>query len=533
MLAAAPSGIASWSVNGQTEPNSQLDHPSWMFTDPDRSGSNKVFFNGLLIHAYTGANPNLGALGGSLVVPGQQFAFAYLGLWRDCNGDGYVGLAESVLLEYRVESLWDDSICPAQAPTPERAFYPNNDGEWVREFLWIGWGNNAANPQGRAVGVVNDSDALVWADDGLPSTESFVGCPLNPPRGTFSSTGGLIAWADCYGKRRILATVAPALALGNLAGLDLDFENQEFPQCSESDANVRLDIFYRDPRCPADRVGLLEPRTHKPGAVVWNCDDQLTVTDLEDRELYSIPRVREDVRLDTEASLYDGASHLAGGLEGQCSHAGGSSIDAVYVSLHPEQPFVATTVKRETTFAFEFHNDRAGSYLGRIYEDPRMPANLGITAVNNAGVLPLVGGARLGPGWQSQVTRFEGPPLLRDDLADPQAAPPGYYTFYAYVGVRTRDLGVLLPGAEGQYGAGWCGENDSGIHLGADCDVTHWWSEEHGASAMPTATWTREPIGVHLGQTYQLRDIDCVDNEVAARSGIYLSTAYLSNPPCQ
>lgn len=84
--------------------------------------------------------------------------------------------------------------------------YPPNDGEWVREFRWIGWTDNAANPQGRAAAVFNDPWTAVWADIGLPGAAPTMACPGMPPPGTFSSTGAFLAFADCYGRRGLLNT---------------------------------------------------------------------------------------------------------------------------------------------------------------------------------------------------------------------------------------------------------------------------------------------------------------------------------------
>jgi hypothetical protein len=182
--------------------------------------------------------------------------------------------------------------------------------------------------------------------------------------------------------------------------------------------------------------------------------------------------------------------------------------------LNPEQPVVATSVKRETTFAMEFLNDRSGSYSGRVFGEPNDPPNGGLTTLNSMGILGVVGGSRMGSGWQSQVSRTDEPPLLRDDL---NPAGPGYYTFYAFVGPQTLATGAKVPGhsAGTRYTAYWCGSYTSGIHNGVDCDEANWWDPAHGASSMPRSTWSDLPIGVGKTQNYQLRDIDCHDGRIA------------------
>lgn len=527
---AAPISSASWMSAGQVEPNSVYDDPAFMFSDTPPVGASRIYFNGLIVQSHTGLNPNTGLVGGSVLIPGQHFAIAVLGVWKDCNRDGYIGMAETLLLEYPVTLLGSTTACP------ERGLQTgsHNDGTWVHEIRWIGWENNAANPQGRVPGIYDDQDVRVWGDDELPWTRSFVGCPLNPPTGTFSSTGGILAWTDCYGKRGLISRAGHALDLIGQNHPANDFENQEFPQCSQSNLNVHLGIFYRDPRCPAGRPGILEPGTAQPTFVVWDCDSGIPVDDHEGRELYFLHGADPAIyRVD--GSVYDAASHVIGGVEGQCAVRGGSSLDPTYVALHPEQPFVATTIKRETTFAFEFFSDRTGSHVGRIYEDPSTPPHFGVYPLNNLGFFPIVGGSRMGPGWQAQVSRHESPPLLRDSLLDGgiEAAPPAYYTFYAFVGQTTRDRGHELPtGSTGTYGSYWCEHAQPLVVFGVDCDPNSWWKPEHGASAMPIATWNREPIGVTIGQPYNLRDIDCYDGEIAADTAFYASASWFTSEIC-
>src|SRR5439155_20516801 len=123
-------------------------------------------------------SPNVGALG--TATPLDPYTpMAVLGVWKDCNEDGYIGYGDQGLLEYRSELLaLSSSVCPPRStpidPTTGRVPYDwfpsHNDGSWVRELLPIGWDRQGLSITGQPYDLniydINDSGARVWADDG-------------------------------------------------------------------------------------------------------------------------------------------------------------------------------------------------------------------------------------------------------------------------------------------------------------------------------------------------------------------------------
>lgn len=255
---------------------------------------------------------------------------------------------------------------------------------------------------------------------------------------------------------------------------------------------------------------------------MWDCESRVELHDLDGQTIVSQP-LPFGTAADPGGSWYDGASHVVGGVDGNCSPEGGSRVDPLYESLLIEQPGVSANAKRETTFAFEFHNDRAASYTRRILDDPHRPPNLGINALNGAGLVSgVVGADRLGPGWQSQSIITQGNAVIGDPDTS-LIAEPTYYTYYARVSNSVLATGAFLPGSSRPYGMEQCGTNTEGIHNGMDCDIEHWWAPEYGASEMPRATWTGQPIGARLGDYYQLRDVDCYEQNAIGNTGVVLT----------
>src|SRR5438552_4382511 len=246
IVLAMPMGVAEWMGRGFYEPDTAFDRSSGrMWADPDTNPAlEKVYFSAYGGFYVVTLNPNSGTLG-SNVLPYPTNIHYMLGAWRDCNGDGYVGSAETGLIEYRSELLNAEitaGVAPAGAcqamatpdPIPPGWKPTHNDGEWVREFLWIGpddvapdgtsdgcyfkptasectRAQNATNPYN-----IPDHGARIWSDWGLPGDTAQPTCPVNPrPPGTYQSTGGFPRYEDCHASWRETGTLDAAIATWN------------------------------------------------------------------------------------------------------------------------------------------------------------------------------------------------------------------------------------------------------------------------------------------------------------------------------
>jgi hypothetical protein len=226
---------------------------------------------------------------------------ALLGVWKDCNADGYVGLAESAVETYRSELLaqWPfvgDSICPVGSPF--------NDGAWVDEYLAIGMVDpceyegdayRAAHCPSDLYGFQFNFDAqsgsdagtvpaynpsprdlylngtYVWGDNGLPGAAPSPACPLRPlARGTTASTGGLLGFADCRDGHALVATF-DAVAEANALTQPYSFGDAPTdPQRSASPLDVHFPAsLFGDP--VTGKAGLAQRDSGDAAFTTWDC----------------------------------------------------------------------------------------------------------------------------------------------------------------------------------------------------------------------------------------------------------------------
>ena len=292
MLLAVPAASATWYVHGTFEPDTAQDQAGGqMYTDPDTSfAGRKAYFNVWADEDVIGVNPNSGAAGSAVfTTPNIRFS-GMLGVWKDCNQDGFVGMADGALWEYRLELLLDTSVCEGTGHIV---------GDWVWEFHWIGPfddGRPTANtcppsqPGGnpgpetsecfyRLFGpqnYVNDTASRVWGDWGLPGEKPSPSCTVLPPAGMTASTGGLIDYTDCHANRRGQLAVNSVDSSGSL-GLAWQGKLQE----SDSALNQQLPHLWHDPYHP-DSTGLYERESGDPAFQTWDCSAENTLTVKED-----------------------------------------------------------------------------------------------------------------------------------------------------------------------------------------------------------------------------------------------------------
>jgi hypothetical protein len=302
----SPLVVATWHGVGTSEPDTSYDVASGrMFTQPDTSPSGlKLYFDAFLSTGtgFAGAgydglslNPNVGATGSRVAPAGFVNYRALLGVWKDCNGDGYVGLAEGALQSYRSTIL-----APlANNPCPVGSMF--NDGQWVDEYLAIGMvdpcayqspgyreihcpstydglNNLASSPTG-AVPAWNDNPVVlyangtyVWGDDGAPGSAPQLQCALRPlPQGTTASTGGLLADADCRTGFTVARTFdAEDRTLDPSDSLQLYFADPTQPQTSSSRLDQHFAVTpFGDPQ--SGTAGLAQQGSRDPAFTAFDC----------------------------------------------------------------------------------------------------------------------------------------------------------------------------------------------------------------------------------------------------------------------
>lgn len=174
---ATPTAVATWyGLGGSPEPDTERDRADGaMWEYPDYAGGGKVYFDAVLVSTGIALNPNnldLDAEPGIVALP-----VALLGVWTDCNGDGFIGVAALGGLDYRAEMLLDDAICPQGSPH----HYADDTGRWIAELRAIGpyadclGCSDRYNPLlGRTpTPDLNDTQARVWGDFGLPGSDGL------------------------------------------------------------------------------------------------------------------------------------------------------------------------------------------------------------------------------------------------------------------------------------------------------------------------------------------------------------------------
>jgi hypothetical protein len=220
-------GAVAWSGKGTTEPGIEADRTSgFMQLEPDTSpdqGVRKVYFNGFsstgAVAVTTAVSANVALIGSQLQLPSAA-TYVMLGVWKDCNDDGFIGSGEESW-RYPTLMLNDAGICPVSTTFPT-----HNDGSWVYEWHPITW-KNASLVACCDINSFSDNKAAVWMDAGLP-TDVFPlpACLTAPPR-FYNQTGAMLAAADCQ-------TGYAGTGLANTIGGGLEFDDQPMGKQGES-----------------------------------------------------------------------------------------------------------------------------------------------------------------------------------------------------------------------------------------------------------------------------------------------------------
>lgn len=518
----APVASAGWGAKGGAEPDTPQDLDGAMITqaptDPNTL-HRPVYFQGFLAAApglVTSVNPNV-ATAQTGVLVGASVPVALLGIWRDCNLDGYIGLGDQGLLVYRSELLLDATHCAPRAPVGDLPWH--NDGTWVVELIPIGYDDVRTSMDENPLNV-NDTSARVWADWGLPGASTSGTCEILPlAAGAMRSTGGMVRWADCMAGGRGMATIESAAATAGRPDVPpmLDQPNPWGDEDDGSaarvfDCGVEEEYTLRDPTAPPGHDGLLR-------RVQLDEDTSIEITDDEgriaSRTVYApSPALHEGgtpagTVNETEAELTD---CRRGGGQGELADVDGdrrgSDAEAIYAPEGDRRAMPAGSLRRGTDHVFTYEEGRRGDpFLG-----DRTPSDLG------------VGAPGLGGMWAAEPLRagHYDPAVDRESLG-----PRGVsrITFYATLSpILAASLGLTLPPVSGTYGAEGCGAGTF------DCDPARWWRDEADRDVVPRdarlgsvpgSLATPKPgpeteIGVRIGASYFLRDVDCFDASALA-----------------
>lgn len=550
VLLFAPTAFAAWSVKGAWEPDTPYDVATpWMETGPTSSHQRLVYFNGF--GALGGAvattlNPNLATVAGS-VHPLPFTPVVMMGVWKDCNQDGFVGLGDNGLLEYRADLLLNDEFCPPMTPPPGQQWRSHHHDGWVVELIPIGYDDTRTAEDENPYNI-NDTRARVWADWGLPGDPPRLACPTFPaPYGTFRSTGGLLRHADCFTGHQVVASVSAATAAAGQPGLGFGDVPAHRPDQSASPLNVpnpwgqasddsmatvfdcsrQTEYAVQDPTDPGDGSGALHTLAVVP---VPGADPlYLNATDRWGRVVNaSVAEV--DLELQPDGSLAGSVNETQAATD--CDREDpdeivdlngkreGSDADLPYALEGNTEPISPLAPRARTDHVLSFEEGLRGTGLASLLLGPMSRDDAG------AGTYTVTG------FWVGIPTSsVSGNPFLsRTSLG---AEPVTNVTYYGYISPSLeRDAGITWRSlsSHGIYGLEGCDRPTATF----ECDSELWWRDAAGQDVTPrdarlgsapgSSTTPAEDdstrIGVRVGQPFYFRDIDCYDMSIgAARVG--------------
>ena len=543
--------VAAYGFRGDVEPSTKRDGTDgYMWTTPNTAPANKVYFNGFsgtyvgyTAGITTSVNPNVAALGSAH----QNYpyrAWALLGIWRDCNNDGYVGYGDQALLEYRVELLRapvgpGEGICPAeQLPqTVPRNWLPvHNDGTLVREFLPIGWDvyqGSTGCPRtmlytcsDRNVFNVNDSESRVWADWDEPGAPPGTQCYVRPhPRGTWHSVGGAVTWADCFATNKIMGLI-------DTANLESTYEGVKGYDCDNSYVLAEYHAGC-NPWGETKQASHVDAFDCRKGDQLVAPPRNATVGDQTVTWGYTVnvSRPQATPGVTTRGSIAGTLNETYSDFD-DCRENNQGNPGLSGAPYSTESDIQNQNGRR-------FQHDQVLVYQEGIRPTAPVPVYQAIGGPSG----PEDGGV----GWRG-INSFEGywvgtsvtaasrNPYVNRDTVQPMKVT--YTTFYASLGgAATSRYGFQFPGTAGTYGSEACPTLGAGApdRNGWACDPAAWWPlEPTGAKTMPQATYSvgTVDIGVKAGQKYQLRDVDCFDESVTLLREQGISYGVASGSQC-
>lgn len=492
----------------------------------------KVYFNGFVVEGDMQlVGPiNLG-LASERVSPSwhDYHQYVMMGVWKDCNNDGYVGFGDNGLWEYRSELLantFGNSICrpqsipgtvsPPSTNPPFNWFPVHNDGQWVHEFISIQWsrGNGAVlgdvNPWN-----LNDNSSRVWADNSLPEDPPRGSCQITPqPAGTFHSVGGAMWYADCLAGYRVTDTINSAALLtgaDNLGAGQLSFKDK--PRNQYQSASI---LNVKNP---------WGEETDGSYVQAWSCapGTQLHQQKVNNDTDVNVSAPSTSAPSPNLAGSPSGTANSTGAGFDECnrntkndghSHAGRSAARLPYSTEGGVNSIIK--IDPDNTFSPMEHSRPAAPFASVLGKGT--PPDGG---TNN---LWQGGGTNLDPSglWRSNTAWTATPWVSRADLAPAKVF---NFTYYGKVSPGAiASYGLSLPKAAGAvYGIvpcnGTIGTNAPDTNNWA-CDPAKWFLDSVGRDIEPRSTTlgigeqasqNGVRIGARVGTVYNMRDIDCFD----------------------
>ena len=538
---AAPLASAEWKAYGSYEPDSRYDDDDFLHTltpaQYKAAGATKakIYFNAYVqadtVYAGGSINPNNGVTRSQQLYTPSNTWLALLGIWNDCNGDGYVGLAETAVREYRSEILTAAQLaaCPAESKA-EIKTAGRTTGTLIIEFITIGReGLGVQDPF-----TIVDPAALIWGDHGKPVPDAGdiefytpaqdpAGCGvggLGGPKGSYDSLGGVLDNAECVTGRAgipVWNAVVPGLL-----GAQYEFTGDSYDQpghpvgdretFGRDDSRQNSFVAWSDcDRNPIVNYGTVlgsDRNGHGPRppraqpAVNPNGNVAGTYNETYESVVQNCKTQKEgDASSDFDREFYDT-------LEGS---SGANGAQPVLGKAHSDFNFVYKEMSRNAI--------------------PCGPAfrsqDCGVSVLNG----PL-GSSTMGQNsfWSTGENLVAGPrgTFSTRATADGRLTNASYYTFYAAVGSASLLKGDT-PGGQGEYTSGFCGSGGyeqtgaTQYHYGWNCNKNEWNLGGDGTIQFTQA---------YPGLAYQFRDVDCFDGTLVKGTPLTLSAQKFSDDPC-
>lgn len=489
-LTLPPAATAGWGMRGSYEPDTAEDATgAYMPLDPDQDANpnvRKVYLNGFVGNGAAwplSLNPNSAALQtANLQFPFR--AYALLGVWKDCNLDGYLGFGDNVLFQYSAVLLPAANACPASS-----AEGAHNDGTTVREFFPLGPdGEEDTNRWNIA-----DEAAIVWADFKRPGDSPDPTCPVTPlPSGTLHSTGGMLRYVDCMDNWLVTSQWND---VAHIAGQDeLAFDDAPYYAPDESASPLNQPSPYGEYSAPplvqaydcseepalqvSDPTGALPRSIEDPTGIFGT----ITLTDADGN--YLVARAPTVPTVNNGGSVASTVAYNGEAVFEDCDPSSGWAPGNSPYAVEGDRPATVREGRRMIDLPMAF---REGGDDGDVFTD------------SVAGLYRLDNDYGLAPPTRNDWfwVGIEGFLVSRNPFVDKDSLQPrgvSYVTFYAHVSASALEL----PPSSGTYGSEWCSRStDPALNGGLVCDAAQWTS------------------AIRVGQPYELRDIDCYDTSVA------------------